>query len=93
METLPQEVQQAATLLFKQKKTIQEISELTGYDQKEILLYLTKIGCWSQYCSTCVIKRCYDCKGLEELGKPVSVQDQIDFIARSKNGKINGNKT
>ena len=28
---------------------------------------------------------CYNCKGLEEFGKPISVQDRIDFIARTKN--------
>ncbi len=71
--------------LFQEKFTVNQIAEKTKVDKKEILLFLTKENCWSQFCSSCVIKDCYNCKGLEEFGKPISVQDRIDFIARTKN--------
>jgi len=90
METIPQEVQQEIMLLFKQQKTVREIAEITGHDKRDILLYLTKLGKWSAYCSGCVLKRCYDCKGLEELGKPISIQDEIDFLAMLKDKNANG---
>ena len=74
-----------ALKLFHKKFTVNQIAEKTDVDSKEILLFLTKEGCWSQFCSSCVIKDCYNCRGLQEFGKPISVQDRIDFIARMKN--------
>lgn len=74
--------------LFRQGKTVREISTETGLDEKEILLTLTKSGLWSPYCSECVVKRCYECKGLSELGKTVSIQDSIDAVAALKTMKV-----
>ena len=93
MTTIPQQDQELILNLFKSQKTVREIAEATGYDKREILLFLTGIGKWSQYCSTCVLKRCYDCKGLEELGKPISVQDEIDLLARLKDMKNDNQQT
>lgn len=73
--------------LFYDMLTVNQIAEKTHTDNKEILLFLTKEGHWSKVCSSCVIKDCYNCKGLEEFGKTISVQDRIDFIARAKNAK------
>ena len=70
--------------LFSLGKTVQEISEATGIEKRDILLHLTKRGLWSTYCSDCVLKQCFDCRGLSELGKPISVQDEIDLIATMK---------
>lgn len=85
MVTIPMDVQHEIIVLFKKDNTVREISELLGYDKQDILFFLTKKGYWSDNCSGCTIKRCYDCMGLEELGRPVSVQDRINFIARVKN--------
>jgi len=88
METIPRETQAKILELFRKEKTVSEIATLIGYEKKEILLWLTKSGFWSKYCSECVLKRCYDCRGLSELGKPVGIQDQIDlisYLARPKN--------
>ena len=74
-----------ALKLFYKKFTVNQIAEKINVSSKEILLFLTKEGCWSKFCSSCVLKDCYNCKGLEEFGKPISVQDRIDFIARVKN--------
>lgn len=84
MLTLPTDVQHEIIVLFKEEKTMREISELMGYDKQVILEFLTKKGYWSNNCSGCRLKRCYDCRGLEELGRPVSIQDQINFIAGTK---------
>lgn len=76
--------EQAATIieLFRAGQTVNEIAERVQQDAHQILLFLTAKGFWSEYCSGCEIKRCYDCKGLAELGKPISIQDRIDIIAR-----------
>ncbi len=87
METIPSSMQQEIIVLFKKDKTVREIEELTGFNKQDVLLFLTKEGYWSENCSGCVVKRCYDCPGLSELGKPISTQDRIDFIARMKNDK------
>jgi len=84
-EVIPVSVRQEIIILFEQRKTVNEIATLTGFDAQTILEFLTKEGYWSENCSGCTIKRCYDCPGLEELGRPVSIQDRIDFIARMKN--------
>ena len=85
MLTIPTDVQHEIVVLFRRDKTVREISELLGYDKQEILAFLTKKGYWSDNCSGCSLKRCYDCRGLEELGRPISVQDRINFLARMKN--------
>lgn len=85
MVLIPTDVQHEIIVLFHKDKTVREISELLGYDRQEILYFLTKKGYWSDNCSECQVKRCYDCPGLEELGRPISVQDRINFIARTKN--------
>jgi len=88
MGVIPLEIQQAIISLFRKDKTVQEIAELTGYDKKEILFWLTKNGYWSKYCGECVLKGCYGCKGLYELGCPIGIQDQIDLkviLARINN--------
>ena len=85
MEIIPSIVQQEIIVLFKKDKTVREIAELTRFDKKQVLEFLTKNGYWSENCSECVVKRCYDCPGLSELGKPISIQDQINIIARMKN--------
>lgn len=92
MDVLPLEIQQEIVVLFKKDKTVREIAALTGYDEKEVLLWLTKNGYWSKYCSECVLKRCYDCKGLYELGQPIGVQDQIDLKV-TLGGKNDGKDT
>lgn len=85
MDTIPSNMQQEVILLFKKDKTAREIAELTGFDKQDILEFLTKKGYWSDNCSECVVKRCYDCIGLSELGRPISIQDRIDLIAKLKN--------
>ena len=84
MQLVPVSVRDEIIVLFKKRHTIREIADLTGFNKQTILEFLTKEGYWSQNCSSCVIKRCYDCTGLEEFGRPVSVQDRIDFLARMK---------
>ena len=85
METvIPSDVQDQIIKLFKEGKTVREMEDATKYDKKDILLFLTGSGLWSKYCSTCVLKRCFDCPGLEELGKPLGAQDQIDLLANLK---------
>ena len=85
MVIIPLTVQHELIVLFKKDKTVSEIAELTGIDKQTILEFLTKAGYWSDNCSECTVKRCYDCRGLESLGRPISTQDRIDFIARMKN--------
>lgn len=85
MDTIPSTIWQKVVTLFHQSKTTREIGELTGINKQTILELLTKKSYWSKYCSECTIKRCYDCPGLSKLGKPVSIQDQIDVIASMKN--------
>ena len=85
MDIIPSSMQQEIIILFKKDKTAREIAELTGFDKQTVLEFLTKENYWSEYCSGCTVKRCYDCSGLRELGKPISMQDQIDLIARMKN--------
>ena len=85
METIPSTMQQEVIVLFKKDKTVREIADATGFDKQDILRFLTKEGYWSEYCSECVVKRCYDCPGLSELGKPISIQDRINLIAKMKN--------
>lgn len=85
MEVIPALLQQEIIVLFKQDKTAREIAERTGFTKEDILFFLTKESHWSKYCSSCVLKRCYDCQGLQELGKPVSIQDRINFMANNKN--------
>ena len=87
MDTISSGMQQEIIVLFKKNKTVREIAGVTRFDQQTILEFLTKEGYWSKNCSECVVKRCYDCPGLSELGKPVSIQDQIDVIAKLKNDK------
>ena len=77
--TLTEESQRIAIELFKQGKTVREISDKIGYGSQDILVFLTGKGLWSIYCSGCVLKRCYDCPGLSELGRPLGVQDAIDL--------------
>jgi len=84
METIPSSMEQEIIALFKTDKTAREIAELTGFDKQVILEFLTKKGYWSEYCSECVVKRCYDCPGLNTLGRPVSIQDRIDLIAKMR---------
>lgn len=90
MDTIPSSMQQEIIVLFKKNKTVREIADVTGFDKQAILEFLTKEGYWSVNCSGCVVKRCYDCIGLYELGKPISIQDRINFIAEMKN---DSNKT
>lgn len=85
MTTLSHILKTEALKLFHKKFTVNQIADKTDVNSKEILLFLTKEDCWSKFCSSCVIKDCYNCQGLEELGKPISVQDRIDFIAGVKN--------
>lgn len=82
--TLTEESQRIAIDLFKQGKTVREISNQIGYTSQDILVFLTGKGLWSIYCSGCVLKRCYDCPGLSELGKPIGVQDVINLKASIK---------
>lgn len=82
--TLTPEAQSKTLDLFKAGKTAREIAQEVGYGEQDVLLYLTGMGLWSKYCSTCVLKRCFDCKGLEEFGKPISIQDAIDLKASIK---------
>ena len=87
MEALSSSVHQEIIVLFKEDKTVHEIAELLKLYKQDVLLFLTKEGYWSENCSGCVVKRCYECPGLSELGKPISTQDRIDLIARMKNEK------
>ncbi len=87
MEALSSSVHQEIIVLFKEDKTVHEIAELLKLYKQDVLLFLTKEGYWSENCSECVVKRCYECPGLSELGKPISTQDRIDLIARMKNEK------
>ena len=87
MDIIAKESEQEVIRLFRTGKTVREIAEATKIDKREILLHLTKLGLWSKYCSECVLKRCYDCKGLSELGKPVGIQDKIDLIVDLKKPK------
>lgn len=87
MEIIPSCTRQEIIVLFKKDKTAREISKITGFDKENILEFLTKEGYWSENCSGCVVKRCYDCPGLSELGRPISTQDRIDLIAEMKNDK------
>ncbi|KKN01810.1 hypothetical protein LCGC14_1123920 [marine sediment metagenome] len=87
MLTLSPDLKTEILKLFREMFTVNQIAEKTNVDRKEILLFLTKEGHWSKACSSCVIKDCYNCKGLEEFGKTISIQDRIDFIARVKNAK------
>ncbi len=93
MVTLSPALKTEILKLFREKFTVNQIAarlfvlKQIKIDPKEILLFLTKEGCWSRFCSSCVIKDCYNCKGLEEFGKPISVQDRIDFTAQVKNAK------
>lgn len=87
MVAIPLVVQHEILILFKNDKTAREIAELLGYDKQDVLSFLTKKGYWSDNCSECNVKRCYDCPGLEELGRPISIQDRINLIARMKNDK------
>jgi hypothetical protein len=84
MYSIPSESQGVIVRLFKAGHTVNEIASETRIDKDKILLFLTRIGYWSQYCSDCTVKRCYDCRGLQELGKPLSVQDKIDLMADLK---------
>lgn len=85
MTTLSPDLKTDILKLFREKFTVNQIAEKTSIGRKDILLFLTKKGFWSEFCSSCAIKNCYNCKGLEELGRPISVQDRIDLIARMKN--------
>lgn len=87
MITIPTDVQSEIFALFQKNRTVREIAKQLGYDKQDVLEFLTKKGYWSDNCIECTIKRCYDCPGLEALGRPVSIQDRIDFIARMKNDK------
>lgn len=87
MPVIPVSIRQEVIVLFKKRNTVREIADLTGFDKQIILEFLTKEGYWTENCIECKIKRCYDCPGLEELGRPVSIQDRIDFLARMKNDK------
>ena len=73
--------------LFSEGLTVNQIAEKTNTSKQDILLFLTREGHWSKFCSSCTIKNCYNCKGLEEFGKPISMQDHIDLIANMKNAK------
>lgn len=84
MVTIPSSMQQEIVILFKKNETVRTIAELTGFDKQDILEFLTKEGHWSDNCSECVVKYCYDCPGLSELGRPISTQDRINAIARMK---------
>ena len=81
MHAISSEIGKKIISLFKKNLTVNEIANKTGVSAKNILLWLTSKGFWSQYCSSCMLKRCYECRGLQELGKPISTQDQIDLIA------------
>jgi len=83
-QTLSKEQQHLVMSLYHANATVNEIAQKTSLDPNAILLYLTRRGLWSEYCSECVIKRCYDCRGLSELGKPLSVQDEINLLATLK---------
>lgn len=88
METyLTQAQQDSIVKLFRRDLTVNEISEATGIAPREVLLFLTARGYWSKFCSDCSLKRCYDCRGLAELGQPISAQDTIDLIAATKKAK------
>ena len=93
MDTITKASEQEIIRLFRADKTVREIAEATKIDKREILLHLTKLGLWSKYCSECVLKRCYDCKGLSELGQPIGVQDQIDLIVELKRMKDDSKDT
>jgi hypothetical protein len=80
-QTLTQEQQQAVVSLYHANATVNEIAQKTGLDPKAVLFYLTGQGLWSEFCSGCVLKRCYDCRGLSELGKPISIQDEVNLLA------------
>jgi len=80
--------QDVVVRLFNKRLTVNQISEALKVDEKEVLSFLTAQGYWSKYCSGCVIKNCYNCPGLQDLGKPITIQDRIDFIARVKNATI-----
>ena len=84
MREMPVEVQREVLKLFHKGKTVREISDVVRQDKKDVLIFLTKLGHWSEYCSNCVLKKCYDCRGLKEIGQPKPVQDQIDLAARLK---------
>ena len=73
-------------MLFKTGLTVNEIARRTGDDAHAILLFLTRQGYWSKYCSECVVRKCGDCRGFAELGRPISVQDQIDALAKLNRG-------
>ena len=87
METISFVVQQEIIVLFKKNNTVTEIAEQTEYSKQDVLEFLTKEGYYSENCSGCVVKRCYECPGLSELGRPISIQDQINLIAKLRNEK------
>ena len=87
MKVVPEIRRNEIIALFNKNCTVREIANRTRIDKQIILEFLTKENHWSNNCSGCSIKRCYDCPGLSELGKPISIQDRINFIAKTKNEK------
>ncbi len=87
MEIISFVVQYELVVLFNKNKTVTEIAERLGYNKQDVLEFLTKEGYYSENCSGCVVKRCYECPGLSELGKPISIQDQINLIAKLRHEK------
>jgi|GEM_PF-5826775 len=86
MDDFPQQIQEKILELFQSGSTVREIAKEVGIEPRPILLYLTKRGFWSEFCSDCVLKRCFDCRGLEELGKPLDAQDKKRLIAGLRGG-------
>lgn len=54
--------------LFQKGKTANQIAERTKYSPNTVLLFLTNDGFYSDGCSTCTVKRCYECPGLKYFG-------------------------
>ena len=72
--------------MYLEGVTIREMAEITGIDKESILFYLTKKNKWSPHCSTCRVRECYDCPGLEKWGR-MDLQDMIDYVAYTKDAK------
>lgn len=66
---------------FSKHHTVNQIASELGLEPDEVLRFLTKRGKWSEFCGECKIKRCFDCKDLAELGQPIQIQDQVNFLA------------